>query len=157
MLKPTAVADTIAKLSATTFAQPIEKKMLSVMVPLLLRGLRERNTAIRRKTVVIISNMVKLVEEPAHLAAFMPKLLPEVDKLSKEISDPEARAVALAAHVQLVQAAGSEDGTAALEEDAAKHTTPQVRMTWEILHWRWKFPKGAGTCIRSEGRVEKRA
>jgi ACR3 family arsenite efflux pump ArsB len=80
ILQPASVADTITKLSATTFAQPIEVKMLAVMVPLLVKGLRERNTAIKRKTIVIITNMVKLVEEPAHLAAFMPKLLPLVDK-----------------------------------------------------------------------------
>jgi elongation factor 3 len=81
ILQPAVVADTITKLSATTFAQPIEVKMLAVMVPLLVKGLRERNTAIKRKTIVIITNMVKLVEEPAHLAAFMPKLLPLVDKV----------------------------------------------------------------------------
>lgn len=127
MLKPAAVPDTITKLAATTFAQPIERRMLSVMVPLLVRGLRERNTAIRRKTVLIIGNMVKLVEEPAHLAAFMPALLPEVDKLSREISDPEARAVAVATHAQLVKAAGSEDGAAALQQDEARHATPEAR------------------------------
>lgn len=133
MLKPAAVPDTITKLAATTFAQPIERRMLSVMVPLLVRGLRERNTAIRRKTVLIIGNMVKLVEEPAHLAAFMPALLPEVDKLSREISDPEARAVAVATHAQLVKAAGSEDGAAALQQDEARHATPEARTPFSPL------------------------
>jgi elongation factor 3 len=127
ILNPAAVADTITKLSATTFAQPIEIKMLSVMVPLLLRGLRERNTPIKRKSTVIITNMVKLVEEPAHLAAFMSKLLPEVDKLSQEVSDPEARAVAVNAHALLVKAAGSEDGKAALQAAEARLATPEVR------------------------------
>ena len=74
------MADVITKVSATTFAQPVERRMLAVMVPLLVKGLRERNTAIRRKTVLIITNLVKLVEVPADLAAFMPKLLPLVDK-----------------------------------------------------------------------------
>lgn len=127
ILKPASVADTITKLSATTFAQPIEVKMLAVMVPLLVKGLRERNTAIKRKTVIIITNMVKLVEEPAHLAAFMPKLLPLIDKVSQEISDPEARAVAVHAHALLVKAAGSEDGAAALREQSERHASPDVR------------------------------
>jgi elongation factor 3 len=121
------VTDTITKLAATTFAQPIEKKMLSVMVPLLVRGLRERNTAIKRQTAVIISNMVKLVENPADVAPFMATLLPEVDKIGKEISDPNARAVAVNTHALLVKAAGSEDGRAALEEEKAKRATPDVR------------------------------
>jgi hypothetical protein len=127
ILKPATVTDTITKLAATTFAQPIEKKMLSVMVPLLVRGLRERNTAIKRQTAVIISNMVKLVENPADVAPFMATLLPEVDKIGKEISDPNARAVAVNTHALLVKAAGSEDGRAALEEEKAKRATPDVR------------------------------
>jgi hypothetical protein len=52
---------------------------------------------------------------------------PEVDKLSEELLGPEERAVALAsAHAQLVEAAGSEDGTAALQEDAARRSNQQV-------------------------------
>jgi hypothetical protein len=127
ILKPTTVPDTITKLAATTFAQPVESKMLSVMVPLLVRGLRERNTAIKRQTAVIISNMVKLVENPAEIAPFMATLLPEVDKIGKEISDPNARAVAVNTHALLVKAAGSEDGRAALEAEQAKRATPDVR------------------------------
>lgn len=126
ILKPSSVPDTIVKLAATTFAQPVESKMLSVMVPLLVRGLRERNNAIRRQTAVIITNMVRLVENPAALAPFMPVLLPEVDKVGKEISDPNARAVAVNTHALLVKAAGSEDGREALEAELAKRATPDV-------------------------------
>lgn len=127
ILKPSTVPDTIVKLAATTFAQPVESKMLSVMVPLLMRGLRERNNAIRRQTAVIITNMVKLVERPADLASFMPVLLPEVDKVGKEISDPNARAVAVNTHALLVKAAGSEDGAEALAAEQAKRASPEVR------------------------------
>lgn len=126
ILKPANVPDTIVKLAATTFAQPVESKMLSVMVPLLVRGLRERNNAIRRQTAVIITNMVRLVERPAALASFMPVLLPEVDKVGKEISDPNARAVAVNTHALLVKAAGSEDGREALEAELAKRAAPEV-------------------------------
>jgi elongation factor 3 len=128
------VPDTIVKLAATTFAQPVEAKMLAVMVPLLIRGLRERNTAIKRQTAVIITNMTKLVENPADLAAFMPQLLPEVDKVGREISDPNARSVAVTTHALLVQAAGSEDGRAALEAERARHATPEVSALRPCLH-----------------------
>lgn len=107
--------------------------MLSVMVPLLVRGLRQGNTAIKRQTAIIISNMVKLVENPADLAPFMATLVPEVDKIGKEMSDPNGRAVAVNTHALLVKAAGSEDGIAALKEEQAKRATPDVRAP-PLLH-----------------------
>lgn len=81
LLDPTKTAALIHKLGATTFVQPVDPKTLAVLVPILIKGLRERNTPVKRKTAVIITNMVKLVEFPAFLAPFMPKLLPEVDKV----------------------------------------------------------------------------
>ena len=46
--------------------------------------------------------------------------------MSQEISDPEARAVAVQAHAMLVDVAGSEDGSAALEAENARHARPEV-------------------------------
>jgi elongation factor 3 len=61
---PANVPDTIHKLAATTFVQTVEAPTLSIMVPLLVRGLRQDNTtAIKRKTAVIIENMAKLVDK----------------------------------------------------------------------------------------------
>ena len=126
ILVPSKAAETIHKLGATTFAQPVDDKTLAIMVPLLIKGLRERNTPVKRKTALIITNMVKLVEDPAHVAPFMGQLLPEVVKVSQEISDPEARAVLLNTHALLVKAAGSEDGADALAEREKHRATPEV-------------------------------
>jgi hypothetical protein len=49
---------------------------------------------VRRRTAIIISNMAKLVPEPAMAAPMLPKLLPGLKKLRDEVSDPEVRDVA---------------------------------------------------------------
>lgn len=72
----------------------MEAPTLSLLVPLLVRGLAERATAIRRKTAVIIDNMAKLVDSPHDAAVFLPRLLPGLTNMSKETADPEARSVA---------------------------------------------------------------
>lgn len=82
----------------------VEEPALAIMVPLLERGLRERQTAIKRKTAIIIDNMCKLVEDEAAAAPFLPKLLPGLEKLAAEVSDPEARSVCSKAQATLVQA-----------------------------------------------------
>lgn len=77
------------------------------MVPLLERGLRERQTAIKRKTAIIIDNMCKLVEDETAAAPFLPKLLPGLEKLAAEVSDPEARSVCAKAQATLLQVGAS--------------------------------------------------
>jgi elongation factor 3 len=98
--------DCIHKLAATTFVQQVEGGPLSIIVPLLVRGLRERTTAIKRKSAVIIDNMAKLVENPHDAAPFLPKLLPELDKVANEVADPECRKVASNAHATLMRTGG---------------------------------------------------
>ena len=71
----------MALLSALVAAQAVEAPTLSIMVPLLLRGLRERATAIKRKSCLIIDNMAKLVDNPNDAAVFLPRLLPGVEKV----------------------------------------------------------------------------
>jgi len=90
---PPEVPECIHKLAATTFVQAVEAPCLSIIVPLLVRGLKERPTAIKRKTAVIIDNMAKLVDNPADASPFLPKLLPALTRASDEVSDPECRQV----------------------------------------------------------------
>lgn len=82
-------------------AQTVEAPTLSLLVPLLVRGLAERATAIRRKTAVIIDNMAKLVDSPHDAAVFLPRLLPGLKKMGEITSDPEARGVAERAYKSL--------------------------------------------------------
>ncbi|KAF2628997.1 ARM repeat-containing protein [Macroventuria anomochaeta] len=89
--KPENVPETVHLLGATTFVTDVHEPTLAIMVPLLERGLVERETAIKRKTAVIIDNMCKLVEDPQIVAAFLPKLMPALEKNYDNLADPEAR------------------------------------------------------------------
>jgi len=79
------------KLGGVVFVQTIDSPALAVMVPLLVRGLREKTTAIKRITAVVIENMSKLVENPIEAAPFLPLLLPALEKAADSVADPEVR------------------------------------------------------------------
>ncbi|KAK0458601.1 P-loop containing nucleoside triphosphate hydrolase protein [Desarmillaria tabescens] len=87
------VPNTIALLSATTFVSEVDSPTLSLMVPLLSRGLNEKLTATKRKVAVIVDNMAKLVDSHVTVRPFIPKLLPGLIKVETTIGDPEARGV----------------------------------------------------------------
>jgi len=87
------VPKTIQLLSATTFVSEVDSPTLSLMVPLLARGLSEKLTATKRKVAVIVDNMSKLVDSPITVRPFLPKLLPGLIKVETTIGDPEARSV----------------------------------------------------------------
>lgn len=91
--KPTEVPETVHLLGATTFVSEVTMATLSIMTPLLSRGLAERETAIKRKAAVIVDNMCKLVDDPQVVAPFMDKLLPALKSNFQTIADPEARDV----------------------------------------------------------------
>ncbi|KAF8913438.1 hypothetical protein CPB85DRAFT_1219532 [Mucidula mucida] len=87
------VPNTIMLLSATTFVSEVDSPTLSLMVPLLSRGLSEKLTSTKRKVAVIVDNMAKLVDSPVTVRPFLPKLLPGLIKVEGSIGDPEARGV----------------------------------------------------------------
>jgi elongation factor 3 len=89
--KPELVPETVHLLGATTFVTDVHEPTLAIMVPLLERGLVERETAIKRKSAVIVDNMCKLVEDPQIVAAFLPRLMPALQKNFDNLADPEAR------------------------------------------------------------------
>ncbi|KAL2200273.1 armadillo-type protein [Corynascus similis CBS 632.67] len=89
--KPENVPETVHLLGATTFVTEVEQPTLALMVPLLDRGLAERDTAIKRKSAVIVDNMCKLVDDPNIVAPFLPKMMPGLQKNYENLADPEAR------------------------------------------------------------------
>ena len=89
--KPEHVPETVHLLGATTFVTDVHQPTLALMVPLLDRGLAERETAIRRKSAVIVDNMCKLVDDPNVVAPFLPKMMPGLQKNYETLADPEAR------------------------------------------------------------------
>jgi elongation factor 3 len=108
------VPNTIALLSATTFVSEVDSPTLSLMVPLLARGLSEKLTATKRKVAVIVDNMAKLVDSHVTVRPFIPKLLPGLIKVESTIGDPEARGVvgkAIATLRQVGQIPAESDGS----------------------------------------------
>ncbi|MCJ1309540.1 translational elongation factor EF-1 alpha [Agyrium rufum] len=108
--KPENVPETVHLLGATTFVTDVHEPTLAIMVPLLERGLAERETAIKRKAAVIVDNMCKLVEDPQIVAAFLPKLMPALQKNHDNIADPEAREKTKQGLETLVRVGGVKDG-----------------------------------------------
>ncbi|KAG9251878.1 elongation factor 3 [Emericellopsis atlantica] len=89
--KPENVPETVHLLGATTFVTEVQEPTLALMVPLLDRGLAERETGIKRKAAVIVDNMCKLVDDPNIVAPFLPKMMPGLQKNYENLADPEAR------------------------------------------------------------------
>ena len=58
--KPKEVPEIMHELAGVTFVQSVESPALAMTVPLLLRGLKEKNTATKRQSAVIINNMSKV-------------------------------------------------------------------------------------------------
>jgi len=99
--KPKEVPEIMHEMAGVTFVQSVESPALAMVVPLLLRGLREKSTATKRQSAVIIDNMSKLVDNPLDAAPFLPLLLPALGTNAKSIPDPEARGVTEKAVEQL--------------------------------------------------------
>ena len=87
------VHKTLDLLLATTFVSEVDSAGLSLMVPLLSRGLNEKLTATKRRVAAITDNMAKLVDSTITIRPSIPKLLPGLIKVGTSISDPEARSV----------------------------------------------------------------
>lgn len=108
--KPENVPETVHLLGATTFVTDVHEPTLAIMVPLLERGLVERETAIKRKSAVIVDNMCKLVEDPQIVAPFLPKMMPSLTKNYDTMADPEAREKTKQALETLVRVGNVKDG-----------------------------------------------
>jgi len=108
------------EMAGVTFVQSVESPALAMVVPLLLRGLREKSTATKRQAAVIIDNMSKLVDNPLDAAPFLPLLLPALENNAKSIADPEAREVTERAVAQLNRLKGLADKQASVRGDVSK-------------------------------------
>ncbi|KAF9982774.1 translational elongation factor EF-1 alpha [Mortierella antarctica] len=125
---PEEAPECIHQLASTTFVTTVEAPTLAIMNPLLIRGLAERSPAIQRQTAVIIDNMCKLVENPAHAHQFLPKLLPGLDRMIEIGASPELRSVAERARATLIRVGGGEKA----HEDSSVNIAYEVKPA-EIL------------------------
>lgn len=109
MASPTAVPGTIKALSNTTFVAEVNAPTLAVMVPLLMRALKERSTDTQRMTCIVVGNLVKLVREPEVAARYLSPLVGGVENIAKSAAFPEIRAFAQTALDILKNAGASSD------------------------------------------------
>jgi len=80
------------RLVATTYVSAVDEPTLSIIVPVLLRGLRVKgNVNMVRKAAVVVDTMFKLVNNPSDIAAFAPDLIPDLTRNAAEIAIPEVR------------------------------------------------------------------
>ncbi|KAL3918457.1 MAG: hypothetical protein SGILL_004228 [Bacillariaceae sp.] len=120
IMKPKDVPEIMHEMAGVTFVQSVESPALAMVVPLLLRGLREKNTATKRQAAVIIDNMSKLVDNPIDAAPFLPLLLPALESNAESIADPEARAVTERGVAQLQRLKGLADKQMSIRGDVSK-------------------------------------
>jgi len=118
--KPKEVPEIMHVMAGVTFVQSVESPALAMVVPLLLRGLREKSTATKRQSAVIINNMSKLVDNPLDAAPFLPLLLPALEQNAESIADPEARDVSQKAVEQLQRLKGLADKAISVRGDISK-------------------------------------
>jgi elongation factor 3 len=118
--KPKEVPEIMHEMAGVTFVQSVESPALAMVVPLLLRGLREKTTATKRQAAVIIDNMSKLVDNPLDAAPFLPLLLPALEQNAQSIADPEAREVTERAVAQLNRLKGLADKQMSVRGDISK-------------------------------------
>ena len=95
--------DTIYRLLGIVFVQNVDSSALSVMVPLMLVGFRQNKSIIRRMCGRVVSNMVKLVEDPLDAAPFLDDLIPKIKESRDTVSRPEVRDVLSQTYEELLK------------------------------------------------------
>lgn len=133
MANPAQVPDTVHKLGATTFVAAVTASTLSLLVPLLVRGLRDRSTPIKRKACLVIDNMSKLVNNPADAAVFLPRLLPGLDAVRNEVANPECREVADKAHATLMRVGAKGKVATQTDEEKASEAKMVKKALAEVI------------------------
>jgi len=118
--KPKEVPEIMHQMAGVTFVQSVQSPALAMVVPLLMRGLREKKIATKRQSAVIINNMSKLVDDPLDAAPFLPLLLPGLETNADSIADPEAREVTALAVEQLKRLKGLADKAFSVRGDTGK-------------------------------------
>ncbi|KAK4702417.1 elongation factor 3, partial [Phenoliferia sp. Uapishka_3] len=97
MADPGTVPDAIKRLSSTVWVREVDGPTLAVVAPLLTRALAERGNIVQRQTVILITNLFKLVRSNDLAALHSPNVLPGIDRIIESAAFPEIRAFAVEA------------------------------------------------------------
>jgi len=90
LTKPSSIYDCVEALASCVFVQNVEAPALSIINPILTRGLIDKTTATKRLTCVIVDNMCKLIEHPKEILPFYSTLKKRLEYCNDTLSNPEA-------------------------------------------------------------------
>ena len=111
------------RLMETTFVNSMDAPSLAVILPVIMRGLRERAMEIKKKAAITCGNICALVDDVRDLTPFIPSLRPELEKC-EEHSHPDLRECATKAKEGLLKGLEGDTGEkktgASLVADALK-------------------------------------
>ena len=85
--------DALEKLASTPFVNDVDVPTLSLLIPLLVKAMREKKVASQRKAAVIMDTLCKLIKNPVYARLFYDKLSWILDKGINEIAIEEVRNV----------------------------------------------------------------
>ena len=138
---PSTTAEAIEKLAGCVFVQNVECPAITIIEPILNRGLKDKITEVKRKSCVIIDNMCKLVEHPKEILPLVSKIQPLVESCSENISDPEAREVAQRALATLKKSYGdTTDVVKKTEEDLYNLINEEItKLELDVEAYRTKY------------------
>jgi len=102
------VVDCVEELAGCIFVQCVEAPAVSVLTPVLVRGLNERNEQTKRRCCVIVDNMCKLIDDARDGTPLLAEVKHLVEKAADAMSDPDAREMAekAKASIEKMAAAG---------------------------------------------------
>lgn len=106
IVKPSETITALDELKATTFVVTVDASTLSILCPVLSRGLKDKLAINKRLCCIVIENMSWLVETPQAVAPFRPLLVPDLKKVAENVQFDEIRDAALAALNALTKALG---------------------------------------------------
>ena len=89
----TKTESSLEKLASTPFVNDIDIPTLSLLIPLLVRAMREKKVVCQRKAAVVMDTLCKLIKNPVYARIFYDKLTWILDKGINEISIEEVRNV----------------------------------------------------------------
>ncbi|KAG0685287.1 [NU+] prion formation protein 1 [Kluyveromyces marxianus] len=93
---PQRVPDCVKSLSSVTFVAEVTEPALSLLCPILTRSLNLSSSSQEqlRQTVIVIENLTRLVNNRIEIEAFIPQLMPGVQRVLDTASLPEVRELA---------------------------------------------------------------
>jgi elongation factor 3 len=83
----------LEKLASTPFVNDIDIPTLSLLIPMLVRAMREKKVVCQRKAAVVMDTLCKLIKNPVYARIFYDKLTWILDKGINEIAIEEVRNV----------------------------------------------------------------